>query len=238
MPDRRRHRGPHPEDERLFAPASHQALRSAVGDLSWLLGRGYAEPSSVKIVGDRYRLTSRQRIAVVRSACSDERLLARRSKCVAPEMLAGRDLAIDGYNLLITIESALAGGVVLQGRDEACRDLASIHGSYRTMQETLPALELIGRSLTALDVSAATWLLDSPVSNSARLRGRMLDLAGQHGWPWCVDLCRNPDQALIDGGRTVVTSDSVVLDGCREWTNLARTIIEGHVPDAWVVTLR
>ena len=71
MPDTRRHRGPHPEDAELFAPASWPALRAATTDLSWLLSRGYAEPSSLKLVGDCFQLTERQRTAVMRSACSD-----------------------------------------------------------------------------------------------------------------------------------------------------------------------
>ena len=41
-------------------------------DLSWLLGRGYAIVSAVKLVGDRWSLTERQRMAVRRAACSDE----------------------------------------------------------------------------------------------------------------------------------------------------------------------
>ncbi|HSG88818.1 MAG TPA: DUF434 domain-containing protein, partial [Pseudomonadales bacterium] len=71
MPDHRRHRGPHPDDARLFAPDTVGPLRTAVGDLSWLFSRGYAERSAVKVVGDRYRLRERQRIALRRSACSD-----------------------------------------------------------------------------------------------------------------------------------------------------------------------
>ncbi|HYP53983.1 MAG TPA: DUF434 domain-containing protein, partial [Pyrinomonadaceae bacterium] len=71
-PDRRQHRGAHPEDERLFAPSQVAALREAVGELSWLFGRGYAPRSAVKLVGDRHSLTGRQRLAVARAACSDE----------------------------------------------------------------------------------------------------------------------------------------------------------------------
>ena len=38
MPDKRHHRGPHPADAELFAPAAVPRLRDAVADLSWLLG--------------------------------------------------------------------------------------------------------------------------------------------------------------------------------------------------------
>ena len=237
MPDRRRHRGPHPQDAELFAPAHIVPLRQAVADLSWLLGRGYAPPSAVKIVGDRYELTTRQRIAVQRTACTDAALSGRIERQVGVGRLAGREIAIDGYNLLVTIESALAGGIILAGRDGTCRDLASMHGSYRSMAETRPALELIGQTLLDLGVLETQWALDSPVSNSGRLRARMLEMARQNEWHWTVELLPNPDRALMEQPNIVITSDSVILDGCTNWANLARHIVQTHVPQAWVVDL-
>ncbi len=72
MPDKRKHRGAHPDDNRLFAEDQLPSLRTAVAEYSWLLTRGYAEESALKLVGDRYDLTARQRMAVWRSSCSDE----------------------------------------------------------------------------------------------------------------------------------------------------------------------
>ncbi len=110
MPDKRTHRGPHPADEKLFAPKAIGNLRSAVGDFSLLLTKGYAQKSALKLVGDRFSLTERQRLAVMRSACSDEQLASRSERRVATEDFAGQSLAVDGYNVLITIEAAMSGG--------------------------------------------------------------------------------------------------------------------------------
>ena len=66
------------------------------------------------------------------------------------EQLRGAALWLDGYNVLTTIEAALAGGVILAARDGTYRDMASMHGSYRKVAETLPALELLGRTIAAL----------------------------------------------------------------------------------------
>jgi len=74
MPDRRIHRGPHPQDAELFTPAKMGDLRSALDDFSLLLTKGYADKSALKLVGDRFSLTDRQRLAVMRSACSDQQL--------------------------------------------------------------------------------------------------------------------------------------------------------------------
>ena len=64
VPDRRTHRGPHPDDLRLFAPASGRCSAQATADLCWLLSRGYPHDRRLKLVGDRYGLVARQRIAV------------------------------------------------------------------------------------------------------------------------------------------------------------------------------
>jgi len=72
MPDRRVHRGPHPADTKLFAADTVADLQSAVEDFSLLLTKGYAEKSALKLVGDRFSFTERQRLAVMRCACSDE----------------------------------------------------------------------------------------------------------------------------------------------------------------------
>jgi hypothetical protein len=52
MPDKRTHRGPHPDDERLFNTEMVPRLREATNDLCWLLDRGYTTLSALKLVGD------------------------------------------------------------------------------------------------------------------------------------------------------------------------------------------
>jgi len=237
VPDQRRHRGPHPDDLRLFAEDAWPALRQAAADLSWLLGRGYPRASSLKLVGDRHNLVARQRIAVSRSTCSDEEAARRASRRAAPEALAGRPLWLDGYNVLTTVEAALAGGILLAARDGALRDMASMHGSYRKVSETLPALDLLGRTLARLGVAEAVWLLDRPVSNSGRLKGIMEERAAAAGWPWRIELAGDPDRVLVEVPELVATADSAILDRCRGWFNLARETVAAGVPQARVVDL-
>ena len=238
MPDRQRHRGPHPDDGRLFAPDQLPALRSAVADLSWLMSRSYAQPSALQLVGNRYQLTGRQRTCVMRCACSDEQLRHREDASVDPAQLASRPLAIDGYNLLTTVEAALAGGLLIVGRDGAMRDLASMHGSWRRVDETEAALILIGKTLENLRVEHAHWLLDKPVSNSGRLAGMMRDMALAQGWAWQVTLVDDADSALAEAGEIVASADSVVIDRSARWVSLARVIVGAQLHEAWVIDFR
>jgi hypothetical protein len=237
MPDKRKHRGPHPEDGMLFHPDRHVALAEAVRHLSWLMSHDYAVPSAIKLVGDRFQLTKRQRIAVQRCACSDAALAARQTKQLHACALEGSAIAVDGYNLLTTVEAALAGAVILVGRDGCYRDMASMHGSYRHVDETRPAIEAVGKTLESAGVRSVGWYLDSPVSNSGRLKAFLLDVAGERGWTWSVDLVGDPDKLLSEIDGIIVTADSVILDRCRRWFNVARAVVDEHAPDAVVVDL-
>jgi hypothetical protein len=237
MPDRRRHRGPHPDDERLFCAAALPVLRAAAGDYSWLLSRGYAEKSALKLVGDRFQLTARQRLAVRRSSCADAAREDRVRKQHPPGAPPGEPLSIDGYNALITVESALSGGFILCGRDGCYRDLASLHGTYRSVEETAPAIELVGEVIAAFPVGRVTWYLDAPVSNSGRLARLMLEIARRRRWDWSAQLDASPDRTLAAAEGVVATSDSWILDHCRAWTNLAREVITRRVQAARVIEL-
>ena len=234
MADNRRHRGPHPADASLFAPAAWPTLQHTVHDLSWLLSRGYAAPSALKLTGDRRNLAARQRLAVMRSACGDEPLARRLRHRVSPEEVSGRTLMIDGFNLVTTMEAALAGGVLLLGREGCLRDMASMHGSYRRVSETRPALELIRLEVERLQPARCCWLLDRPVSNSGRLCEMIRQSGSDLAFAWEARLENDPDVVLRDlpAGQIAVTADSGILDQTAAWLNLAPAIVARHIPDA------
>lgn len=228
MPDRRRHRGPHPEDRRLFAPEAWPALRTATADLGWLRGRGYALDAALKLVGDRFQLHRRQRMAVARAACAPAQAAARRT---ARADIAGARVVVDGFNVLVSVEAALSGGVLLRGADGLFRDLASVHGTYRAVDETTRALDRLSQVLAP--ASEVVWILDRPVSNS----GRVAALARDRGWQ--ARLEDAADGALAEAaavGARVATADGPLLDRCPASVDLVGAVV-ADLPDAWVVDL-
>ncbi|MBF9222605.1 DUF434 domain-containing protein [Hymenobacter ruricola] len=235
-PAHTRHRGPHPADAHLFAPKWVPLLQSAVAELSWLLTRGYPPGATLKLVGDRYALTERQRWAVGRAACTEAQLAHRAATQLPPTDLGGRPVSIDGFNLIITLEAALSGGVVLRGRDGALRDLSSIHGTYRAVQETDRAIWLAADALRPLGPGPVRWLLDQPVSNSGRLAARLRELGPALGLPWTAEVVMNPDRELAETTDIVVTADSAVLDRAAAWLNLAALALEPE-PPRWLLDL-
>lgn len=239
MPDTRQHRGPHPEDADLFDARHHATLRAATADLSWLLTRGYGEAGALKLVGDRFNLAARQRAAIRRGACTDAQLAHRRgTRLYVPRK---RPVWIDGYNVLTTVEVALGGGVVLAARDGCWRDIAGVHGTYRRVEETLPAIDLLAQTLARLGPSEVVWVLDAPVSNSGRLRAILLDRAAALGVAWKVEVVPDADAFLTSAPAhaIIATADGIVLDRVPNWFSLASEVCQGiegarvvHLSDA------
>ena len=224
-------RGPHPKDRELFEASQLPGLREAVADLSWIRSKGYAEKSSLKLVGDRYELTARQRVAVARCACGDENLHTRLSRRIAENAVGERVLLIDGFNVLTTIEAAMAGGILLRGRDGCIRDMSSMHGNYRVIEQSRDALRMIFETLEALRINRTIWYFDKPVSNSGRLSKIVEEVAGHFAeLKTEVVLVNDPDPILKAGKEcgVVATADSGILDECGEWMNLVEPTLLSH----------
>jgi hypothetical protein len=229
-------RGPHPDDARAFGADQLPRLHAAAQEMAWLVDRGYPRASSLTFVGDHHQLSARQRMALERGVCSAGEYRRRAAREEDPEDVAGRTLLVDGFNLIVTLEVALAGGLVLGCADGAFRDIAGVRGTYRPIRETEEAIDRLGVALASLRVARTLIYLDSPVPSSGKLRGRILEHA--QGWSCFVDvqLVKNPDAALA-GARHVVSADGPVMEASASWFNLGGRILE-RLAGAWIVRLQ
>lgn len=232
-----RKRGQHPNDHKLFSEKWWPVLRSAVEDLSLLLSRGYGSNAALELVGNRYRLNKRQRLAVMRMSASDEEVQRRQARACHTVDLINQPIAIDGFNLLVLLESALSGAFVFRCRDGLYRDISSVHGSYKRVIKTEEAIRSVGETLLELQTGPVLWLLDSPISNSGRLKGLLYEMSTAHGFPWEVELVFNPDKVLAESEAVVISSDGWILDQTGRWYNLGATLMEDHVLEGNVLHL-
>lgn len=231
----KRHRGANLNDKTLFSGEQLPHLHDAVHELCWLLDRGYARHSAIKLVGDHHQLAMRQRLAISRAACSSVSREIRQAKCLPIEKINGQPLVIDGFNLVITVETAMAGGLLLGCFDGCIRDIASIYGTYRQVHETRQAIELIGKVLQSFNPESVLWLFDKPVSNSGRLAVMVRDITEAEHWNWQAELVENPDHAILGSHKVAITSDSAILDSVWRWVNLNDYLITRHFHGAWLI---
>lgn len=236
MTIKQHHRGAHPDDDTLFTVAVRDTLLHAINDSMYLLDRGYTIDPVLDIVGNRYSLHARQRLALQRSICTTFRKESRLVRCVSAESLRNSTVEIDGFNLIIGIEVALSHGLLIRGCDGAFRDLAGMRGSYHVVDETEIALKLLGNVFRDLGCERVHFYLDQPVSNSGRLKAKILEQANNWVTPVDVGIVRNPDVQLFDK-KNVVSSDALVLDHVTSWVNLLEYIIKKELKDVWVMDL-
>ena len=163
--------------------------------------------------------------------------MRRSERDVPVGQLAGKNLLVDGFNIITTVEAALGSGGLLLCRDGALCDMASVHGTYHTVAETAPAVMMIDEVLSECGVASCRWLLDKPISNSGRLRALLEQVASDKHWDWTVDLVQNPDAHLSRPELITATVDSVILDRCNCWCPLSRHIVARRIPRAWLVDL-
>lgn len=195
--------------------------------------RGYDTKSASTFVGNHHLLSERQRLALARIVSTASAVQARKQK----ELLQAPDsLVLDGFNTIITLEVALSGSLLLEGMDGTIRDLAGLRGSYRIMDKTVQAVELLFTRLETLGVQKALFYLDQQVSNSGCLRALLLEQAENRTVEVQVELHPSVD-GLLSRMERVVTADAIILDKCGSWYNLNRTLIESAVPEAWILRL-
>ncbi len=217
-------RGYVPGDEREFFGEAVCRLRQAGSDLYELMNRGYPVKGASAFVGNHYLLSERQRLALVRAVFPESSIRNRKQKEITGA-LTGRTVHIDGFNTVITLEVALSGSPLLRCMDGCIRDLAGLRGTYRLIDKTTPAIMRIGEALAAADVREAVFYLDAPVSNSGRLKARILELLEPFPFSVRAEVIHNVD-AVLETQDCVITGDAIILDRCRSWFALTRQILE------------
>ena len=210
-------------------------LSRACEELSWLLDRDYPKDTARDFVGDRYQLTARQRLMLARAVSGRLAADRRDAKRVRSTLPPSRRVVVDGFNAIVTMEVALTGGPVVVCQDGTMRDLAGMRGTYHPCDQTREAVRMLLRHLEDAGAVDVDVLIDTPVSNSARLRAIVLEEASDHaGLKVTASLDRCVDATLLARGGVVVTSDSAVLDRCALWMNAVAEII-GRIAGAWLI---
>ena len=221
-----RNRGKRSEDDALFSPEDERCkLNHALEDMFYFLSKDYPMKSTLELVGNRYRLVGRQMLALQGMCCSSQDLHQRKTKELKAADLAGQEIYIDGFNFLILMESTLSGAYIFRGIDGCYRDISSVHGTYKRVNQTEDVLIDAGRILKQLGVKKVHWIFDSPVSNSGRLKAAAYEIAEQYDYPWEIQLELSPDKYLTANDYIVISSDAWILNNCYKWFNLGAHII-------------
>lgn len=196
-------------------------------DLRYLLNRGYQRKSLrglLKLVGDRYGLDAYQRNILAKAVYPDEEALRRRVKLVSAEDIVGHTLGIDGYNVLVTIESAFQQKLLLLGDDGLVRDVAGESSGYRPGPYTMPALHMVVQVLRAYPPRETVMLFDASMSRSRELSRSATNLLQTAGLCGGGSTSPYPDKEL-PRYHVVASSDSGLVEASERAFDLAGHIV-------------
>lgn len=213
------------------------AFRLAAQDYFFLVERHYSRTSALKLVGDRYQLSSVHRSMLYRGVASSAEASSRIHKLT--DEVESLPLHVDGLNVLYTIANYLYGRVLFISTDGWLRDAGEVHGdeggcSPKRGDILGTAVSLVIEWLAERRPCEVDIYLDEPVSLSgelaAYLRRELLD-AKLPGTAMTVQSADFVLKRVVDA--VVATSDSTIIDAsCCRVCDLARRILsESFAPE-------
>lgn len=212
-------------DSRDFGKENADRLRRAGEEIYFLLNRDYPIRSAVTFVGNHYQLSERQRSALSRVVSPEISIRSRKSRELSANELSGQTVYIDGFNIIITLETAFSESVIFRCMDGTVRDLAGLRGSYRIIDKTDMALQTLADAFEKLEIKKAVFYLDSPVSNSGRLKKKILDTMSGKAFVTEAYI-ENIADPILEKKSHVITADAIILDRCESWFNLTDYILK------------
>jgi hypothetical protein len=209
-------------------------LWEAAEDLRLLLNRGYPRDASLQLVGNRYNLDRDCRHLLRRGVFPESVAEGRMNKLVSVQGLRGKDLAIDGYNCVITLESALKGKAILLADDAFIRDISGVSGGYRQSQKTGEALGLIMDLLKETGPGEVLFLFDSPISGSGELAARVRGLIRERGIQGDASAVKVPERIMASYQGICASSDAAVIDQAAQVFDLAGYLIQEQLGTPYI----
>ncbi len=204
-----------------------EAFIGAARDYRMLLDKGYPVDASLKLVGDRFRLSHNGRMMLYRGVLSRAASQINLAKLVRVPW-EGATLAIDGYNILFTLTNYLHGHPMFIATDGLLRDVGGAHGRIADHRGFERMAELCVATLASLGLGAITLFLDAPVSSSGRQAGFLREVFAAHGMNAEIRLENSVDHFVACWeGELIATADSAIIARSSSRTfDLARHILE------------
>lgn len=187
-------------------------LKNASLDMKHLLDRGYKKSSALNFVADHYGLGKQDRNFLVRFVFSEKGIIDHKSKLIPIGRITGRNLVIDTYNILITVEAILSGREIVRGMDGFLRDTSAVFSNYKFNEETKNAIEKILEILSEYGVKSVLFILDSQISHSGELASYIRKRLKEYSLRGDAIVSRSADREIIKQNRITATSDSAIIE--------------------------
>jgi hypothetical protein len=201
------------------------SLERAAADIRHLLDRGYPLKSAVGFVCAHYRLDMKSRYLLSRTVLSREVSEKRKAKFLPCDKIEGSNIVIDGYNIIIGMESILEKKAFLCD-DGVIRDVRGAFRNFRVSSKTEEAVRLILAFLQEMKPENVVFLFDSQISKSGMLARRLRVMLGESGLKGDARTSMHVDYDLKRCREIVASGDGVIIDEAESVVNFLRCVEE------------
>ena len=204
-------------------------LLEAAEDFRYLLNREYPRKAALELVGNRYGLNFDERHLLHRGVFSIADSGSRQKKIISTKEVENKNLAIDGHNVIITIEAGIKGWPLILGDDGFIRDISGISGSFKKTETTGKAIQFIINVIKRIKPRKTLFLFDAPISMSGILAQEVRSHLKREKLPGDALAVKVPEKILIGFPGVVATSDTAIIDQSNRVLDLAGYIIRKHL---------
>ncbi len=222
----------------MVRPANSRDLQKAAEDFRYLLNREYPRKGALELIGNRYGLTFDERHLLHRGVFADADSESRRRKIISINAIRNKNLAIDGHNVLITVEAGLSERPLILADDGFVRDISGLSGSFAKTAVTEKALQVIVTFLKKWNPRNVLFLFDAPISKSGILAQELRAFLKKEGLPGDALAVKVPEKTLIGFQGVVATSDTAIIDRSERVIDLAGHIIRTQIGSMSLLKLK
>lgn len=200
---------------------SYKRLLEAAKDLRYLLDRGYKKESAVNFVSNRYSFNKVFRSILYRAVISKSDAEEIRKRHASPHELLGSKVAVDGFNLINTLNAAVRGELLVLCDDGVIRDVSEVHGSFKFDEVTRGVIRLSIQLLKELGISEAVYYYESQISRSGEISAFTRNTMSEFGLVGYAVTTKSVDSAILREGCIAITSDSALILRVKKFFDLA-----------------
>lgn len=197
---------------------------NAASDIRYLLEKGYPQKAVVVFVCNHYRLDEESRRLLSRTILAKEVSEKRRTKILPCEEIEGNNIIIDGYNIIIGMESILLKKAYLCD-DGVIRDVRGVFRNFKVTKNTEHAIESIFRFLKEKNPAEICFLLDSQISKSGVFARNLREKMCHYGLKGDAKTSKHVDYDLKNSRDIVASSDGVIIDTAEKVVNFLSCMV-------------
>jgi hypothetical protein len=209
--------------EKLLKPAR---------DIRSLLRWGYPKFATISFVATHSQLSAEERYILTRVIVSPERVVSRINKKAACTGIRDKDLLLDGYNVLLSMDSLLKKEPIWFCDDGYIRDTRYYFSKAKQAEDIEESLDLVLEFLSENHPKSAIFLLDAQISRSGELAGLIRRKMNEYGISGEARTSKTADFELkAEGGNPVksvivATSDGIVIDSVLQVIDIPACLME------------